>query len=329
MPRAFWPTARRVGAALGLALSLVIPASPASGQTTIFNSNGFEAPSYSTAGTGNIFGQQGFTFVPSNTAGVIQNTTVRNGTQAFQVIGPNMIAPGYNEFNPLTGQTVYTGANYWYRNNFNYNPIASATPFVQVQFAGLRTATGFFDMPFAGVYMEGLNATGAQQGLLTLIIGSDGRLAAMTSFSSTVGGSTGTVSTATGLFGADTWHGLFAELNFATQTYRVYREGDPNPIQFQTAVGALITDIPFRNGTTGLSTTVSVKEIGMLAFNFKPSSTPGDEMAPTNNFFIDDYLVTASATTLAPVPEPGLILAVGAAGVAGWRVYRRRRAAAA
>lgn len=323
MPRAFSPTALRVGAALGLVLSFAVSAQ---GQpTTIFNSNGFESPSFTTAGTGNIFGQQSFTFAPSNTAGVIQNTTVRNGTQAFQVIGPNMTVPGYNEFNPFTGQTVYTGANFWYRNDFNYNPSTAGTPFVQVQFAGRRTATGFFDMPFAGVYMEGLTSLGSQQSVVTVLIGSDGRLAATTSTAGNFGGSTGTVSTATGLFGADAWHGLFAELNFANQSYRVYREGDANPIQFQTAIGTLITDIPFRN-TNGQ--TVSVKEIGMLAFNFKPSSTPGEELAPTNNFFIDDYMVTASATSLAPVPEPSLVLAAGAVGLAGWRVYRRRRAVA-
>jgi hypothetical protein len=298
--------ALRPAAALAFALALT---APAAGQTTttIWNSDGFESPSFT---TGTIFNQQSFKVAPANPAGQIQTNVVHNGAQAFHINGPTMVTPGFSN----------TGANFWYRDDFNYNPGNAGTPYVQVQFSSRRTATGVLDMPAAGVYLEGRNTFGSSQLVAALMISSDGRLIAGTTGGNT-GGSTGTVMTAAGQYGANTWHGLFAELNFGTQTYKVYRDGNPTPLLFETAVGTFIDEIPFRN-STGFNT-LSIFEIGMLAYNF---TTDGiTYSAPQNHFYIDDFRVTASTTSLAPVPEPGLVLAVGAVGLTGLGLYQRRR----
>jgi hypothetical protein len=152
------------------------------------------------------------------------------------------------------------------------------------------------------------------------MFGSQGQL--IVSTNAATGGASQTASSTTGQFASGQWHDLLTEMNFSTQTYRVYREGNPSPIQFQNSGGQFITDIPFRN-TNG--TTVTVFEIGMLAYNF--SVTAGSETAPSGSLFVDNYDVTASATSLAPVPEPGLVLATAAVGLGLVRATRRRPAA--
>ena len=70
--------------------------------------------------------------------------------------------------------------------------------------------------------------------------------------------------------------------------------------------------------------TQRIAEIGLIAsYGFDPVGNP---FAPINDFFVDDLLVTATASSQPPpVPEPGFILAaVGLAGLAGWKVRRRR-----
>jgi hypothetical protein len=303
MPRVFWLTAHRVGVALGLVLSLVIPAAPAVGQTTIFSSGGFE--SYANGDISNAgYSEQPF----FNTGGVVQTATVLNGTKAFQAIGSQMTAPGLG------------GANWWYQTNFNVNPVALGTPFVQLQYAGrfAPNNSGFFAMPEAGVFIEGLDSGGTQHAITTVTFFKDGNMRALTS-----GSLGGAVSTVNSPFTLDTWHEMLVELNYSTQTFRVYRKGQPAPLEFQTSAG-LITDLPFADANR-TSPFVTVFEFGMEAFNFNLGG--GSELAPEGNFFVDDFLVTRSATSLAPVPEPGLMLAVGAAGLAGWRVYRRRKTA--
>lgn len=317
MPRAFWPTALRVGAALGLVIGLAALAGPAMGQTTIYNSNGFDT-GYA---TGNIIGQQGFQGEPffGNTAGQIQTTTTASGTRALQVVGPS-----------LQNNVAFQGGNFWYRSSTfatAYNPVGSGTPFVQVQYQG-RTSGAIplnNDIPFAGVYLEGYTASGVQQAITPVFVNLNGGVTVFTT--SAAGGSNKAVSTADGLLPREAWNSLFAELNFTTQTFRVYKQGESTPLTFLSPTLGSITDVPFRNSDTGAITT-RIAEVGMLGFySYDPFS--GTPVQPMNNFFIDDFLVTATATTMAPVPEPGLILAVGAVGVAGWRVYRRRRAAAA
>ncbi len=118
MPRALGPTAFRLATAAVLAVAL---AAPAAGQTTIFNSNGFDT-GYS---TGNIIGQQGFNGEPATgTAGTIQTTTTFAGGKAFQIAGPNLI-----------NNTAFQGGNFWfqsYSTSNGFNPVGHGMPFVQV-----------------------------------------------------------------------------------------------------------------------------------------------------------------------------------------------------
>jgi hypothetical protein len=313
MPRAVSPIRHRVVAALGVIVGLVACAAPADGQTTLFDSGGFEG-----FNLGPIFTAPNFKTLPANAAGIVQDGTKLNGARAFQVVGPTMVAPGYDG----------SGANFWYRSDAGVQHTATvATPYVQVHFAAMRTTVGGLipvDIPAAGVYMESpssLPTFGNSVG--NIMFTSDGRIAVSTGFSSTAGGSDGLVTTAVmGQFAVNVWHEVFAELNFNTQSFSVYLKGNPNPLQFQADNGAMLTEVPFRN-TFGPST--GIQEIGMIAFNYQS----GGESSPQNNFFIDDFKVTYSSTSQVPVPEPGLMLAVGAVGLAGLRAYRRRRAAAA
>jgi hypothetical protein len=195
-----------------------------------------------------------------------------------------------------------------------------------VHFAARRTTTGGLipvDIPAAGVYMESPSSIpGFGNSVGNIMFTSEGKIIVSTGFASTAGGSDGVVSTTVaGQFAVDVWHEVMAELNFNTQSFRVYLKDNPNPLQFQADNGTMLTDVPFRNAF-GPST--GIQEIGMIAFNYQS----GGESSPQNNFFIDDFKVTYSATSLVPVPEPGLVLAVSALGLVGLRAYRRRRAAA-
>jgi hypothetical protein len=305
------PTAFRLMAALGLAAAL---AAPTAGQTTIFNSNGFDT-GYT---AGNIVGQQGFQGEPSfGTAGTIQTTTTFSGAQAFQITGAN-----------LFNNTTFQGGNFWLRSlPFNgsgsYNPVGAGTPFVQVQYQS-RTSGAIVlnnDIPYAGVYLEGYTAFGIQQSITPIYVNQNGGVTVFTDVAT--GGSNKAVATDNNLLPREQWNKLFAELNFTTQTFRVYIQGQSTPLVFHTASGGNITDVPFRN-TNG--TTTQIAELGMLGF-YGADPFTGQPVQPGNNFFIDDFMVTASASSQAPVPEPGLVLATGAVGLAGWRVYRRRSAA--
>jgi MYXO-CTERM domain-containing protein len=241
---------------------------------------------------------------------MIQTSSVRNGTQAFTAIG-SLMEPNA----PLAG------GNFWWRTeNFDVTP----TRYLQVAFAArLSTPTTFIEMPFGGVFLEGKNAAGGQQVVTPIMLNKDGGVTVGTTMALGEGTSM-TVSTADNLFPKNSWHDLFAEIDFQTQTFRVYKAGDPTPLQFQTGAGAWITDVPLRNFTG--QPTATIVELGMVAFM---SDIGGGGQKPTNDLFIDDFRVTVSNASQAPVPEPGLVLAVGAVGLAGLRAYRRRRAAVA
>jgi hypothetical protein len=121
---------------------------------------------------------------------------------------------------------------------------------------------------------------------------------------------------------------LAVEFDFVNQTFRVYVDDLSNPVQFirNGSNGTVsVTDVPFRN-TFGTST--SIAEQGIVAYYGHDLSEP---FAPGNNFFVDDYLIGASGSQQfgVPVPEPGLMMAVGfaAVGAGGWVRRWRRKAA--
>jgi hypothetical protein len=306
--RRAWPLDRfRPVAAVVLG---VVFACPLPAQVPVYNSNGFDT-GYN---TGNLIGQQGFLGEPSNgTAGVIQAQTFQSAGQAFQMAGPNLI-----------NNTAFSGGNYWYKSygfGSGFNPVGSGNAFVQVEYKGRASGSVplITDIPFAGVYLEGYTNIGLQQSITPIYINLNGGVTVFTNSST---GQNNAVSTDDNLLAREQWHHLYAELNFTTQKFKVYRFGNTNPLVFHSLVGD-ITEIPFRN-TFGA--TQSLAEIGMLGF-YGRDPFNNSPVQPLNNFFIDDFRVTASPTSQPPVPEPGLGLAAAAVGLVGLRLYRRRRAA--
>jgi hypothetical protein len=298
MLRALRPLTR-LGPALLLAAAALWPGTqPARAQTVIFDSNGFEAPTY-TAGA--IAGQQNFQALPTPSAGMIQTGTVFAGSQAFQIVGSQLQS---------TSALGYGDANFWYF-GFSaasaFNPVARGNPFVHMQFEGRVSGALALnsDIPFAGPYLEGYTASGTQQALTPVLFNVNGGITVFTN--TTVGGSNGLISTADGLASREAWHAVDLQLNFTNQTFRVLLDGSPVTFTQGTFSG---TDVPFRN-TFG--TTVSIAELGLQGYY-------NSAFQPTfNNAYFDNLVVTAS-----PVPEPHALLLV-CFGMAGAVVRIRRR----
>lgn len=293
-------------------------AAPAAGQTTLLNTAGFEQPTFN---PGNIFNQQSFTYTPSNSAGVVQNVTTFAGGQSFQVTGSG-----------LQESSAFSGGNFWYQSFSSgsaYNPLANNTRYVQAS-AMVRTANTFVnatDIPFAGFHFEAWTTffgSPFQQALTPVHVSSLGEIQV---FSSTAtAGSSASLFTASGVMGRDVWQKLAVEFDFQNQTFRVYAIDTGTPVQFIRNGGGQtlpvpIIDVPFRN-TWGNS--LSIAEQGMVAYSGRDVSNA--YFAPGNNFFVDDYLITASGSPQFgnPVPEPGLMVAVGFAALAAGGWMRRR-----
>jgi hypothetical protein len=287
--------------ALALNLLAIVWAAPqpARAQVVIFNSNGFESPTFS---AGAVSGQQGFQFLPSSAAGVVQNGTAFDGSQAFEIVGSQ-----------LQENDAYGNANFWYKSYSAagaVNPVASGNPLVHVSFTGRVSGSLPLpsDIPFGGPYMEGYTAGGIQQAVTPFLINVNGGITVFTN--SVVGGSDQLISTADGLVNRETWNTFDGELNFATQSFRLVLNG--SPVTFTEGSFSGI-DVPFRD-TFG--TTVSVAELGFQGYW-------NSAFSPTfNNMFFDDLSFVATA-----VPEPST-LALGSVGLAGLilRLRRRRRA---
>jgi hypothetical protein len=289
----------RLALALNLLAIVWAAPQPARAQVVIFNSNGFESPTFS---AGAVSGQQGFQFLPSSAAGVVQNGTAFDGSQAFEIVGSQ-----------LQENDAYGNANFWYKSYSAagaVNPVASGNPLVHVSFTGRVSGSLPLpsDIPFGGPYMEGYTAGGIQQAVTPFLINVNGGITVFTN--SVVGGSDQLISTADGLVNRETWNTFDGELNFATQSFRLVLNG--SPVTFTEGSFSGI-DVPFRD-TFG--TTVSVAELGFQGYW-------NSAFSPTfNNMFFDDLSFVATA-----VPEPST-LALGSVGLAGLilRLRRRRRA---
>jgi PEP-CTERM motif len=289
---------RRNWLSLGLvcAAALISPAMSRA-QVSLFNSNGFESPTFATGILGSYYiggtgGQQGFLTTDFNQflgapAGTIQSGTVFAGSQAFQIHGPGLFDDG-----------TFSGQSFWYRNYPTaataFNPVLSGTPIVRMTFNQYITSTplNLTEMPLVGVYMEGFtpgDATGAIGGIYFNLNGG------MTAI--TVGGNA--VSTANGLVSHDAWHNLTVDFNFSTQTYRAFVDG--NLLTF----GASLNNVPFR------STFNRVSEYGFQA------SYNEATMSTTNDAYFDNLVVIG-------VPEPSSFV-LGGVALLGLRFVRRRR----
>ena len=234
-----------------------------------------------------------------------------NGSKAFRASGQAMTAPGLG------------GANWWYQGGIDYRPLTSGNPYVQFRFAGrfAPDTSGVIPtpMPGAGIFFEGKDSGGTQHAITAVTFGLNGQLQAMTSGM--------VLSTAQGAFPLNSWHELVVEFDYNNQTFKVYRKGESNPLVFQVPnLPLTLTEIPFAWTSSSI---VTVEEAGFVVYNFNV----GEGVPATlgkGDFFADDFLLTASSTPLTgvPVPEPGLVLGLGAVGLAGLRVVRRRAAAA-
>jgi hypothetical protein len=286
---------------------------PTTVQAQFFNPGGFESPTFT---NGNIGGQQSFIAFGSTTGGVVQNSTVFAGSQAFQISGANL--------NNSTGSGFAFG-NFYYREytngagaNQGFAPVAAGTPFVQIRYKAnyVGTIATPNDIPLVGPHIEAYTAAGLQQTAYTAQFTSNRELKA---FTNTATSSTNVVTTAAG-FVPTGWVDMFIEMNFTAQTYQVYMNN--SLVSFTGGTPSPITNIPFRN-TFG--NTVRFAELGMVGFMAVDPNT-GQAVSTTGDFFMDDYSMTASVSSMAPVPEPASVLTLLAvAGVAYGR-YRRRSA---
>ncbi len=266
---------------------------PSFAQITIFNSNGFESPSYTAGPLVGGSPQQGWITTDLNNgstpAAVIQSTNVFQGSQALQVIGPNLA----NDF-------LFSYQSFWYQDSSSlgilpYNPVLDGRPMVTVRWQ--QFLDGSFNtpgqIPFAGIYLEGLTASGTQQMITSVLFSNDGRVRAITT-----GGSSVQSAPLSNPF--NRWVEFQADFNFSTQRFRVVADGL-----------IILNNIAFRN-TNGA--TNRLQEFGIQASAIDLISPP-----PTNNTYYDNFMVTADA-----VPEPSTLLLIGCTGLGYW-AYRRRQ----
>jgi PEP-CTERM motif len=291
-----WTTLGLISAAV-----LLFPATGRAQVFTIFNSNGFESPTFVSGTLGSYYlggsgGQQSylttdFSQILGTPAGNIQSGTVFAGSQAFQINGSR-----------LFDDSNFSGQTFWYRNyptpGSAYNPVLNGRPIVSVNYDQRVTSVplNLNEMPLVGSYMEGYAQTdGTQHALGAVMFNQNGGITAFT-----LGGNT--VSTANGLYTHDAWHHFQVDFDFGAQTYRAFVDG--NLITF----GAALTNVPFR--TSGLD---RIAEYGFQA-SFNEATT-----VTQNNAFFDGYSIVASG-----VPEPSSLVLAGVA-IAGLRFVRRRR----
>jgi hypothetical protein len=279
---------------------LVWPTAGPAQVVTLYDSGGFESPGFATGILGSYYqsgsgGQQNWLTTDFNQllglpAGLVQNSLVHSGAQAFHINGPRL-------FNDPT----FGGQSFWYRSYPSaataFNPVANGTPVVSMKFNQYVSGTliNVTDMPLVGIYMEGYTSGGTQAALGSLLLNLNGGVTAIT-----VGGNA--VSTADNIYARNSWQQLDVQFNFEAQTYRAFLNGS------LLTFGGGLADIPFRN------TLNRVAEYGFQAsFNQFAGST-------TNSAYFDNLVVSATI-----VPEPSS-LAFGAAAIGGFAWLRRRRA---
>jgi hypothetical protein len=296
MPKPSCVNTRTAANLLALGLLALLPGA-ARCQTSIYTANGFEAPFYTVGPLVGDSPQQNWLTTDLNNfstpAASIQTTTVFQGSQALRVSGPL-----------LANDITFSFQTFWYHDPSSlgilpFNPVANGNPLVVVQWK--QFLDGNFNqvgqIPFAGIFLEGLTASGTQQMITSVLMSNDARVRVITT-----GGNVVTSGTIPNVF--NNWVDFHAEFSFATQRFNVNVNGV-----------RMLTNVPFRN-TFGA--TNRLVELGFQVSAIDLASPP-----PTNNVTYDDFVVFAT------IPEPSTLalFGVAVASVAYYRVRRRRAAA--
>lgn len=310
--------------ALGICLSWT--ASSSAQPIVIYNSNGFEPPTFTAVGNPPLGGYNP-AFVPggqaaesqdlwstsddnqilypiiNNPAGFLQTSITQGGSgQALRAQGDRLLA----------AEGLGGGTFWWRYPDFAgnvFNPVANSRPIVVASTGIRRESAGFgTDIPLSGMYFEGFRSiTGVQRQITQVALDITGGIT-VTSLNAFPNSS---LSSAPNLVAVDTWVDLRAELNFATQTFRVYL----NNVAIGFGPGQTLFNVPFRNTdqTTG-GPFDRLREYGYVAyFNFLSGGSTG-------NSYFDNFELSA----VVGVPEPTTYaLILGMAAFAGMWTYRK------
>lgn len=257
-------------------------------QFSIYNSNGFEGfavdplafqDDWQTTDLNQIIG--------TTPAGVVQSAVTFGGSnRAVQMIGPN-----------LFDDSGFNFQTFWWqdRTAAPFHPVLNGTPVVRTTFRQRYEGTigDTSQIPFAGVYFEGLNTSNAQLPITSVLFDFAGRITALTS-----SGNSFSTPVIPDLF--NQWQNVRVDLNFTTNRFTVFMN--------DVAMTPLV-NLPFRFPNMNR----------LVEFGFQ-GSTLGVGVPPTNNNYYDDYIVTAFA-----VPEPSTYALFGIllAGAVVVRNYRR------
>lgn len=305
-------------------MTVVLVSGAASAQSILlYDSGGFEFPTFNgsgatlagynappgTPGGQGTGSQNGWStsdlnqFIGFPAAGLVQNTIVQSGSQAFHVIGERLF-----DDPSLGGGTLY-----WrypdtpqFPGNV-FNPVASGTPIVVAQTGLYRNdAVLTTDIPLKGMYFEGLRSGGLQRMITQVAVDPTGtiQVTSLNAFPNS------TLSSAPGLVANQTWVDIRVQMDFSSQSFRVFL----NNTLIGFGPGQALTNVPFRDSDIANGPFDRLREYGYAAyFNSFAGITTGD-------VYFDNFSLNAIS-----IPEPASLALIGLCITCGGMLYYRRQ----